>query len=128
MFSFLFKTGTYYMLWQKFRGQFLYLFISLVFIVLTFSIYDDVYDILRVSSKNSLWILMLVKYSILMLIILANIHHFKSIKVTTPSNTKKPKTVTKVKLDPIEEEMINKAVLKSRTDFILQKYMSKKDV
>jgi len=116
------------MLWQKFRGEFLYLFISLVFIVLTLSIYDDVYDILRISSKDSLWVLMLVKYSILILIILANIHHFKSIKTTTSSDIKKPKVATKVKLDPLEEEMINKAVLKSKTDFILQKYASKKDV
>jgi len=82
------------MLWQKFKGEFIYLFISFIFIILTFSIYNDVYDILKVSSKNSLWILLLVKYSILILIILANIHYFKSIKATIPSNTKKPKVVT----------------------------------
>lgn len=107
------------MLWQKFRGQFLYLFISLALIVFTFSIYDDVYDILKISSKDSLWILMLVKYSILIIIISLNVRHFKSIKVEIPK---------KVQLDPIEENMMNKPLLKSKTDFILEKYKSKKDV
>lgn len=112
------------MLWQKFRGQFVYLFISFVFIVLTFSIYDDVYDILKISNKDSLWVLMLVKYSILIIIISVNVHHFKSIKVELPLK----KTTTQVKLDPVEEKILQKNILKSKTDFILDKYKSKKDV
>lgn len=107
------------MLWQKFRGQFIYLFVSLIFIVLTFNIYDDIYNILKVSSKESLWVLVLTKYSILIVIISLNIHRFKSIKVEVPP---------KVELDPIEKNIMSKTKLKSKTDFILEKYKNKKDV
>lgn len=112
------------MLWQKFRGQFVYLFISLVCIVLTLSLYDDVYDILKISNQDSLWVLMLVKYSILIIIISVNVQHFKSIKVVIPTK----KTIPQIKLDPAEEKILQKDVLKSKTDFILEKYKSKKDV
>lgn len=124
MFSFLFKTGTYYMLWQKLKGQFVYFFVSLVLIVLTFSIYDDIYNILKVSSKESLWVLVLVKYSILIIIISLNINHYKSIKVVREAPKKK---LPKTRLDPIEEKMINKEAIMSKTDFILNKYKSKKN-
>lgn len=124
MFGFLFKTGTYYMLWQKFREQFVYLLVSFIFIVLTFSIYDDVYGILKISDKESLWILVLIKYFILIVILSINIHHFKSIKVEIF-----PKVELDLeKLDPTEQHMMDKPKLKSKTDFIMEKYKSKKSV
>lgn len=112
------------MLWQKFRGQFIYLFISFLLVVFTFNIYDDVYDILKISSKDSLWVLMLVKYSILIIIFVVNVHHFKYIKVEIPHKKERKE----VKLDPREENILQKDVLKNKTDFILEKYKSKKDV
>lgn len=126
MFSLLFKTGTYYILWNKFKGQFIYLIISLVIIALTFSVYEDVYNLLKVSDKDSLWVLMLVKYSILIIVVTLNIYHFKNI--TIPQKQEKPKESKKVVLEPIEEKILNKKVLKTKSDFILEKYVSKKDV
>ncbi len=114
------------MLWQKFRGQITYLLVSLVLVLLILSIYDDVYALLKVSNKESLWVLMLVKYSLLVLIVSANVYHFKSIKVKQP--LKKDSVKKEEKLEPIEQAIIDKPVLKNRTDFILEKYRSKKDV
>jgi len=127
MFNLLFKTGTYYVLWHKFRGQFIYLLVSAIFIVLTFSIYEDIYNVLKTTDKDSLWVLMLIKYSVLMLIIALNIRHFRAIKVKAPPQKPK-KRAYKIKLDPIEEYIKQKPVLKSKTDFILEKYKNKKDV
>ena len=117
MFSYLFKTGTYYILWQKFSAQIVTLLISVLLVILTLSVYDDVYSLLKITNKNSLWVLVLLKYSILVLILLWNIHFFKTTKVKTP-----PKKTPKVQLEPIEEEIKNKKVLLSKTDLILNKY------
>ena len=129
MFSLLFKTGTYYVLWNKLKGQFFYLLISLVLIVLTLSIYEDVYKLLKVANKDSLWVLMIVKYSILILIVTINFYHFKNIKVSPlkKENLKDKETIT-IPLEPIEEMILNKKVLKTKSDFILEKYASKKNV
>jgi len=64
-------------------------------------------------------VLVLTKYSILIVIISLNIHRFKSIKVTIPP---------KVELEPIEKNIMSKTKLKSKSDFILEKYKNKKDV
>ena len=128
MFSLLFKTGTYYVLWNKFKGQFFYLLISLVLIVLTLSIYEDVYKLLKISSKDSLWVLLVVKYSILILIVTINFYNFKNIKVTLPIKHQEPKKVEIITLEPIEEKILNKKTLKTKSDFILEKYRSNKDV
>jgi hypothetical protein len=62
-----------------------------------------------------------------MLIIALNIRHFRAIKVKAPPQKPK-KRASKIKLDPIEEYIKQKPVLKSKTDFILEKYKNKKDV
>ena len=111
------------MLWQKIRGQFFYLLVSFILILLTYGVYDDVYNILKISSKESLWVLVLTKYSILIVIILLNIRHFKSIITTQLSSHKK--TPKKTILEPIEEEMMKKPILNSKTDLILKKYKSR---
>ena len=111
------------MLWQKFRGQFVYLLVSFILILLTYSVYDDVYNILKISSKESLWVLVLTKYSILIVIVLLDICHFKSIKITQlPSHKKTPR---KTILEPVEEEMLKKSILNSKTDLILKKYINR---
>jgi hypothetical protein len=122
MFSYLFKTGTYYILWQKFRSQIVTLGVSVAIIMLTFSVYDDVHDLLKIIDKNSLWVLVLVKYSILVLIILWNINSFKTVKIK-----KSLKKENKVELEPIEEEIKNKKTLLSKTDLILNKYRDNSD-
>ena len=111
------------MLWQKFRGQFVYLLVSFILILLTYSVYGDVYNILKISNKENLWVLVLTKYSILIVIILLNIRHFKSIKTTKLSSHKK--TPRKTILEPVEEEMMKKPLLNSKTDLILKKYKSR---
>ena len=111
------------MFWQKIRGQFFYLLVSLILFLLTYSIYDDVYNILKISNKESLWVLVFIKYSTLIAIILLNIRHFKSIKITQlPPHKKTPR---KTILEPIEEEMMKKSTLNSKTDLILKKYKSR---
>ena len=111
------------MFWQKIRGQFFYLLVSLILFLLTYSIYDDVYNILKISNKESLWVLVFIKYSTLIAIILLNIRHFKSIKITQlPTHKKTPR---KTILEPIEEEMMKKSTLNSKTDLILKKYKSR---
>ena len=128
MFSLLFKTGTYFVLWNKFKGQFFYLLISFILIVLTLSIYEDVYDLLKISNKDSLWVLMLIKYSILIIIVTINFYHFKNIKVTSPIKQEKIKEPKVTTLEPIEEQILNKKSLKTKSDFILEKYRNNKDV
>ena len=113
------------MLWQKFRGQFVTLIVSAVLVILTLSIYEDIYSLLKTTNKDSLWILFILKYSVLILIGLWNIHYFKTIKIK-PLKQKIEENPLE-QLEPIEKKMLQKTSLKSKTDFILEKYASKKD-
>lgn len=81
MFSFLFRSATYFLLWKKFQKQIITITISIILLSLVFSIYDDLYEILKVSDKDSLIWLLLFKWFIVLLIIGFNIYKLKKVKL-----------------------------------------------
>jgi len=120
MFGFMFKTGTYYVLWQKIKKQFLMLLISLVVIVIIFNIYDDLVKIIDVKSSGSLLFLLLLKWLLILGVIELNVYKFKRITIekTTKKSNKKP-------LTPTQEHIKTKETLLSTTDVMLEKYRDK---
>lgn len=81
MFSFLFKSATYFILWKKFQKQIITIVISIILVLLISSVYDDLYEILKISNKDSLIWLLLFKWFIVSVIIGFNIYELKRIKL-----------------------------------------------
>lgn len=130
MLNLLLKTGTYYVLWQKFRGQLLMLFISLMLIVMILGIYNDLYSVLKITNKDSVLLLLLLKWSLILLIVGVNIYSLKKIKIKDVKESIKQEqsyASKKVKpLTPMQEHVKQKKLLLTKTDFILEKYTNKK--
>ena len=124
------------MLWNKFRSQFITILVSLVLIVTIFSIYDDLYEIFTVSYQDYLYLLLIGKWSLILLIVGYNWHKLSKLKNNdTSSNDSKynftdTKIENKVILDIKDElpkqkhhqDILTKPKLKTKTDLILQKY------
>ena len=130
MLSLLLRTGTYYVLWQKFREQFMMLLISLVFIAMIFGIYNDLYSVLKITNKDSVLLLLLLKWSLILLIIVVNIYSFKKIKIKDVKKSiieEQSSASLKTKpLTPTQEYIKHKETLFTTTDLILEKYVNKK--
>lgn len=130
MFSLLLRTGTYYVLWQKFRGQLIMILISFVLIVMILGIYNDLYSVLKITNKDSVLLLLLLKWSLILLIIGVNIYSLKKIKIKdVKESIKKEQSYASKKtkpLTPTQEYVKNKEKLLTTTDLILEKYTNKK--
>ena len=132
MFGFVFKSGMYYMIWNKFKSQFITLIISIVLIALIFSIYDDLYKVVKVSNKDSLVELLLLKWFIVSLIFGFNWYEFKKISSSQDDKyssdsykediDKEPSIKNELKSKQ-HQNILNKKKLKTKTDVILQKYL-----
>ncbi len=130
MFSLLLRTGTYYVLWQKFRKQFMMMLISFVLIAMILGIYNDLYSVLKITNKDSVLLLLLLKWSLILLIIGVNIYSFKKIKIKDVKESiikEQSNIAKKVKpLTPTQEYVKHKETLSTTTDLILEKYVNKK--
>jgi len=111
--------------------------ISLILIVVIFSIYNDLYEIFLVSYPQKLYLLLIAKWFLVFLIVGINCYISLKIQKTVSSSnskynftkSKKDKTII---MPPIgnstqHKEILSKKKLKTKTDIILQKYMAKKD-
>jgi len=128
------------MIWNKFKSQFISLIVSIILIAVIFSVYDDLHKVLKISDKDSVVGLLLLKWFLLALIFGYNWYSFSKLK----SNAKKQSRtsdntttsyngvkVTKQYNSPTEstesihhQNILNKKKLKTKTDVILKKYIN----
>ena len=132
MFGFVFKSSIYYIIWNKFKSQFTTLLVSIVLITVIFSIYEDLYKVLKISDKDSVFGLLLLKWFLVSLIFGFNWYRFRKLKIieddkylptTYEQKTYKESTI-KTEIKPKQHQnILNKKKLKTKTDVILQKYL-----
>lgn len=123
MIKFLFKTGTYFFIWKKFKTQIISLLASIVLIWLIFGIYDDLIKIFELEDTSTLLYLLLAKWLIVALIILYNILLIKSIKKPNIDETLENEEII---LPKKSQEILDKKDILSSTDLILKKYLKDK--
>ena len=122
MFTFLFKTTTYYILLKKFRHQIILVILSLIAIAFINGIYEDIYKVAKVSNKESLFPLLLIKWSLVLCIIGYNFYKLKQIKL---SNEEKKEILAyddSKPYAPTVQKLLDKETLLSTTDLIIKKY------
>ncbi len=131
MLGFIFRSGTYYLLWQKFKKQIIMLLVSFGLVLLILGIYNDLFSVLKISNKENILYLLLLKWFLIVSIVGFNVlilrrlstKEFKeSIKLEElkESNKAKPPLTQ-------EEKLLQKEKLLTTTDLILAKYAKKKD-
>jgi len=113
MLNLLFKTTAYYVIWQKFKKQIIVITFSIILISLIGIIYEDLFKVLKVSSKENIGILLFTKWFLISIIIAFNIYVLRQTSIES-----------KEKLDKNEkvEEILTKEVILERADLILKKY------
>lgn len=121
MFTFLFKTTTYYILLKKFRHQIILVILSLIAISFINGIYEDIYKVAKVSNKENLFTLLLIKWFLVLCIVGYNLYRLKQIKLSDEEKneilTSEPKSYS-----PSIQKLLEKETLLSTTDLILEKY------
>ncbi|MBD3841885.1 MAG: hypothetical protein IE909_08365 [Campylobacterales bacterium] len=127
MFSFLFRSATYYIIWKKFQKQIILVVLSLIAISIISSVYEDLYKVLKVSNKDALVGLLLFKWFLISSIIGFNIYKLKQVKLDENEKHKifneedEPKKIYPKKS---EEVLKKKEKLTTTTDVILKKYLN----
>lgn len=123
MFSFLFRSATYYIIWKKFQSQIILIVLSLIAVSIISFIYDDLYKVLKVSNKDSLVGLLLLKWFLISLIIGFNIYKLKQVKLEDEEKKEIFEEKSKEKDLPKEsKKVLKKKKLMSTTDLVLKKY------
>jgi len=121
MFGFLFKTTTYYVLFKKFRHQIGLVIISMIGIGLINGIYEDIYKVAKVSNKENLFTLLLIKWFLVLCIVGYNLYKLK--QITLSDEEKKEILAAEPKsYSPTIQKILEKETLLSTTDIILEKY------
>lgn len=121
MFSFIFKTGTYFFIWKKFRANIISILISTLLIWLVFSIYDDLVKIFKLEDTTTLLYLLFGKWLIVVMIILFNLFSIKNSKRNLLDDN--DTFEEEIAILPIKsQEILNKKDILTTTDLILKKY------
>ena len=121
MFTFLFKTTTYFILLKKFRHQIILVILSLIAIALINGIYEDIYKVAKVSQKESLFVLLLIKWFLVLCIVGYNLYKLKQIKLSDEEKKEILASEPKV-YPPTIQKLLDKETLLSTTDLIIKKY------
>lgn len=127
MIGFFLRSGTYYIIWQKFKKQIIILLISAGLIFLTLNIYNDLFSVLKISNKESIFELLLIKWFLIIIIVSANV--FMLMKTNIKESIKQEERKWAKKEKPLlsaQEILINKKKLLNTTDLILAKHRKKK--
>lgn len=121
MFGFIFRSTTYYILWKKFSKQIILIILSLFFILLVDKIYDDLFALLKVSNKESLLGLFLVKWSVICIVLIYNIYKLKKVQL---SREEKEQILSSREPEYSQEmqKLLTKKKLTSTTDILIKKY------
>lgn len=129
MLGFLFRTGTYYLLWQKFKKQIITIFISIGLIFLILGVYNDLFTVLKISNKENIIYLLLIKWFLIVFIVVFNIFMIKKINTKEIKQSiidSQYKETEKKPLSQAEKNIMQKEELISLTDQILSKYSKNK--
>ncbi len=62
MLKLLFKTSAYYIIWQKFKKQIILILTSIILIGFIGINYEDLFKVLKVTSKDSIGLLLFTKW------------------------------------------------------------------
>lgn len=122
MFKLLFKTTAYYVIWQKFRKQIILILLSILGIAIINILYNDLFEVLKVNSKDSIGFLLFIKWFLIFIIIVFNIYKFKKIKIKDKGKEEEIIIIEEVEEHDINKHLVKKKKLKTRTDLILRKY------
>ena len=121
MFSFMFKTTTYYILWKKFNKQIILIGLSLVLIGITHIIYQDLFQLLKVAHKESLIWLFAVKWALILSILFYNVKKLKQTKLDEEEKAQ----IFETKPEPLPkqtQDLLDKQKLTSTTDILIKNY------
>ncbi|DAB34034.1 MAG TPA: hypothetical protein CFH82_07415 [Sulfurospirillum sp. UBA12182] len=121
MFGFLFRSTTYYLLWKKFSKQIILIGLSLLFLILVEKIYDDFFDLMKVSNKESLVGLFIAKWIIVLIVLIYNIVKLKQVKLSEEEKIKILETSDPEYSQEVKE-LLEKKQLTSTTDILIKKY------
>lgn len=119
MLGFIFKGATYYIIWQKIQKRFVMVLVSLVLIFAIIAIYNDLFQVFKVSYKESLMGLLFLKW-----FLIASIIGFNSYKLLKePVETKLDEAPIKPYPKKSQEVLDKEGELNSISDVILKKYL-----
>lgn len=118
MFGFLVKGATYYVLWQKFQKRAWLIIGALIAIALINAFYHDLFAVMKVNNKESLYGLLMVKWVLIITIVGFVIYLLKRTPVEKCSYEEEQPP-----LPPKSQEILDKKeALHSISDVILNKY------
>lgn len=119
MLGFIFKGATYYLIWQKIQKRFVMVVVSLALIFAIIAIYNDLFQVFKVSYKESLMGLLFLKWFLIASII--GFNSYKLLKEPVDEKHDEPdgKCYPKTSQEIIDKE----GELKSISDVILKKYL-----
>lgn len=130
MLGFIFRSGTYYILWQKFKKQIITLLVSVGLVFLLLGIYNDLFGVLKIYNKESILYLLLLKWFLILFIVGINVlifRRFSTKELKESIKKKETKESKQVKLPLTQQEkLLQKEKLLITTDLILAKYAKKK--
>lgn len=120
----LLKTTVYYIIWQKFRKQIILILCSIILILLIGVIYEDLFKVLKVTNKNSIGLLLFMKWFLISLIIGFNIYVIRKTKIDSKdiSSCKAKETVFTNYSQKEKDILKKKEKLISTTDLLFKKY------
>lgn len=129
MLSTLFRFGTYYVLFQAFRRQFITLVISGLIVLAIFGLYSDLYMAIKAMDKSYLIWLIVGKWSLLLLIVVVNVLLFKRFSKSAKNEyAKNEQYINRQEESKRSKNELNvgaKKSVRSRSDLILDKYSQK---
>lgn len=123
MLKLLFKTTAYYIIWQKFKKQILLVLCSIILIGLIGIIYEDLFKVLKVTNKESVGVLLFMKWLFISLIIGCNIYILRRTKIDSKDFERvEDKKKSYSSYSQKEQEVLQKKEILTTTDLILKKY------
>lgn len=121
MFNFIFKSATYYILWKKFKKQIVTVLISISMVLIINSIYSDLYEVLKVNTKESLIYLFTVKWLLISIIVFFNIYKLLKTEIIEENEVR----TFDFEIKNSSNLYKNLNVHRSTTDILLSKYEKK---
>jgi UDP-N-acetylmuramyl pentapeptide phosphotransferase/UDP-N-acetylglucosamine-1-phosphate transferase len=111
------------MIWNKSKTQIITIAVSIALIMLIGSIYDDLYKVVKISSKDDLILLLFAKWILILLIIGLNWKMIKKIKFYKNNDCiDSISNITHTDKNSKTKQILSKTKLKTKTDIILEKY------
>lgn len=126
MLKLLFKTTAYYVIWQKFKKQIMMIAISIILVGFINFLYEDLFEVLKVTSRDSVGTLLFFKWFLICIIIGFNVYVLRKTKIDSKDlENKEYKVENKKNYSKIQSDILKKEKILTTTDLILKKYEAK---